>query len=133
MNEKDSLMIAHRLPELCLRLGMIYLLIGMGLGLFMGANEDFTFSDVHAHINLLGYVSTFLIGLFLKFCPQALNIKPTRIAVSIILASTPVMLLSLAAMIGGMQQATPILGIASTVVMAGYALFCIAAFRATAK
>lgn len=126
-------MLRIRLPELCLRLGMLYLVAGMCLGLFMGMKEDFTFADVHAHINLLGYVSTFLVGLFLKTYPQALETKPTRLAVVIIITSVPVMLISLAAMIGGIQQAMPVLAIASTVVMAGFALFAISVFRTTAR
>jgi len=34
--------------------GVICVLIGMGWGMYMGANENFTLAPAHAHLNLLG-------------------------------------------------------------------------------
>jgi hypothetical protein len=39
-------------------------LAGMALGAWMGATEDFTMMPVHAHINLLGWVTLAIMGLF---------------------------------------------------------------------
>ena len=36
----------------------------MCLGVFMGINQDFTLSPAHAHLNLLGWVSLALYGLY---------------------------------------------------------------------
>ncbi len=38
--------------------------IGMCLGIFMGIAKDFTLSPVHAHLNLLGWVTLSLYGLY---------------------------------------------------------------------
>ena len=40
-----------------------YFVIGIGLGVYMGASGDHSLFPVHAHINLLGWVSMALIGL----------------------------------------------------------------------
>lgn len=45
--------------------------IGMTLGLAMGAAHDFTLAPVHAHLNLLGYVSMFIAGLYYITAPEA--------------------------------------------------------------
>ncbi|MEJ1158689.1 hypothetical protein [Prosthecomicrobium sp. N25] len=54
-----------------LRLGVLAALTGMGLGIVMGASHDHSLAPVHAHINLVGFVSMFLAGLFYKVVPAA--------------------------------------------------------------
>ena len=54
-----------------LRLGVLSALVGMTLGVWMGANEDFVLRPVHAHINLLGFASMMLFGLFYRSFPEA--------------------------------------------------------------
>ena len=43
--------------------GLLFLLVGMGLGLHMGAAQDYTLDQLHAHVNLLGFVVMMLFGL----------------------------------------------------------------------
>lgn len=52
-----------KLAALHLRLGAIYALFGMALGIHMAASTDFTLAPVHAHLNLLGWVSVMIYGL----------------------------------------------------------------------
>ena len=47
-----------------MRLGVLTLIGGMALGMWMGANQNFTLRPVHAHVNLLGFVAMMLFGLF---------------------------------------------------------------------
>lgn len=54
-----------------LRLGVLSALVGMSLGVWMGANQDFVLRPVHAHINLIGFASMMLFGLFYRSFPQA--------------------------------------------------------------
>ncbi len=44
--------------------GVIAVLCGMSLGMWMGSNEDFTLAAAHAHINLVGWVTMALYGTF---------------------------------------------------------------------
>ena len=46
--------------------GIIFVLLGMLLGIWMGMNENFTYAPVHAHLNLLGWATMFLYGLFYR-------------------------------------------------------------------
>ena len=61
----------------CLKLAGIYLLIGMTMGIAMGATERFTLAPAHAHINLLGWVTLALAAAILTLWPQA---SATRLA-----------------------------------------------------
>lgn len=42
--------------------GVLCLLVGEGVGIWMGTNQDFTFAPAHAHLNLLGWVTLSLYG-----------------------------------------------------------------------
>jgi len=43
--------------------GLVFLLIGMGLGLKMAMAQDYGMHGLHAHLNLLGFVIMTLFGL----------------------------------------------------------------------
>jgi hypothetical protein len=49
----------------------IYVLIGMGFGIFMGATMDFTLAPAHAHLNLIGWVTMALYGTFYALAREA--------------------------------------------------------------
>ena len=49
--------------------GALYLIIGIGFGIHMGASQDFTLAPVHAHINLIGFVLMTLFGLAYRLIP----------------------------------------------------------------
>jgi hypothetical protein len=49
----------------------LYVLIGMGFGIYMGAAMDFTLAPAHAHLNLIGWVTMALYGTFFALCPAA--------------------------------------------------------------
>jgi hypothetical protein len=48
--------------------GILFALTGMSLGIWMGTNgpDTFIFAPVHAHINLVGWASHFLYGLYYR-------------------------------------------------------------------
>ncbi len=51
--------------------GIIFALIGMLFGIWMGNIQDFTLAPVHAHINLVGWATMFLYGLYYRAEPAA--------------------------------------------------------------
>jgi hypothetical protein len=52
------------------RLGVLYALVGMVLGIVMGIGEDFAYKSVHAHINLAGWASMAIFGLVYRGWPE---------------------------------------------------------------
>ncbi|MEZ5867505.1 MAG: hypothetical protein R3D46_03115 [Defluviimonas denitrificans] len=51
--------------------GAVYVTIGMLWGIHMGASQDFTLAPAHAHLNLVGFVTLALMGLFYHLTPRA--------------------------------------------------------------
>ena len=66
----------HNLQTSCygvafLKIAVFYLLVGICLGIWMGAHENFTLAPLHAHLNLLGWATMALAGLIYNLFPQA--------------------------------------------------------------
>ena len=78
----------------CFITGAVAALIGMSLGIAMGISQDFSLTPVHAHLNLLGWVSMLLYGLYYRTAPR----QPTRLAWVQVLMATA----GFAAMTGGL-------------------------------
>ncbi|HVZ00395.1 MAG TPA: cytochrome-c oxidase [Dongiaceae bacterium] len=53
-----------------LRIAVAYWVVAVGWGIYMGATEDFTDIAVHAHLNLLGWVSLGLCGIIYAQAPH---------------------------------------------------------------
>jgi hypothetical protein len=59
------------------RFAVLYAIAALTLGNVMGASHDFGLRTVHVHINLLGWVSASLYGVYLRLHPA---IAATRLA-----------------------------------------------------
>lgn len=54
-----------------IQVAVVYLLIGVLLGMIMGMAEMFMYTSAHAHINLLGWATLGLIGVVYTVYPEA--------------------------------------------------------------
>src|SRR5215510_11404134 len=59
------------LPSLFFRTAVLLAIAGLALGIFMGVNQDFRLAHMHAHLNLLGWVSFFIFGGYYALFPRA--------------------------------------------------------------
>lgn len=106
-----------------LRLAAVYFAVGVMLGVTMGASGDHSLFPVHAHINLLGWVSMALFGLIGTVHP---SITEGRIAAAQFWmhnVGVPVLLCALTLRIKGYQSVEPLIGIASIDVGCSVLLF----------
>ena len=53
-----------RISDFCFIAAAVAALAGMTLGLIMGISQDFTLAPAHAHLNLLGWVTMAIYGLY---------------------------------------------------------------------
>lgn len=51
--------------------GVVYVILGMLWGIHMGIAQDFTLAPAHAHLNLVGFVTMALAGIFYHLTPRA--------------------------------------------------------------
>ncbi len=58
-----------------LKIAAVYFIIAVCLGLVMGIIHDFRFASVHAHLNLLGWVSMAIFGIIYSIFPNAAETK----------------------------------------------------------
>jgi len=54
---------------LCFRAAVLLVIAGMLWGIVMGISEDHSTMPAHAHLNLLGWVSLFLFGIYYHLHP----------------------------------------------------------------
>ncbi|CAN5271470.1 hypothetical protein BH09PSE1_BH09PSE1_12940 [soil metagenome] len=120
-----------------LRLAVLFAILGIGLGAFMGGSGDHTLMGVHAHINLLGWVSMFLYGLFYRTLPEAgRGLLPTIhawVAVAGLLIFMPSLAIALTNTASLMAVAEIGLMTGPLLVMIAMILFAVIVFRATGK
>jgi drug/metabolite transporter superfamily protein YnfA len=107
-----------------LRLAALYFVIGVALGLFMAASHDHSMHPVHAHLNLLGWVSLSLFGLFYRAFPAAAASKLGRAHFWIYVPAHAVQMVLLAMFYRGRSEIEPALGAVSMLV--GVAIICFA-------
>ena len=74
----------------------VFLLLGMGWGMQMGATEDFTMMPAHAHLNLLGWVTLALYGTFYALTASTLSPRLAWINFALSTAGTVLMITFLA-------------------------------------
>ncbi len=118
-----------RIENWFLSLGATWLTIGMGWGLHMGASHDFTYAPVHAHLNLVGGVLHLVFGIAYKLWPN-LKARPllTRIHAYLFMGVTPFFAAGIFLTIKSQSEGLAV--IASILIFAGMAAFCLNAWRA---
>src|SRR4051794_25391280 len=110
---------------LSFRAAVLFALLGMGLGIAMAMARDHAAMPAHAHLNLLGWVSLFLFGLY-----SALDVsRLARVQVGVWSFGTVVLTLAVAAIHMGYDGADPIAAGASLIVLAAMLLFAVLVFR----
>ncbi len=111
------------LPGTCFKLSSLTALIGVTLGVYMGIAGDHTLAPVHVHLNLIGWVSLFLFGLFYKLHPHAIG-GAAVVQVSLVVTGYILMMTGLAGILLTSSPAFMPLAVAgSLLVWAGVLLF----------
>lgn len=83
-------MIQKRLPELFLLVAALSLLAGVTMGLTMGMTHDYQLRPVHAHTNLVGWVSMALFGL--TYRAYRGHLRPTTTTLHLCVAAVSALL-----------------------------------------
>jgi low temperature requirement protein LtrA len=131
INERDRGGLNNMLANRFIRLSVVYALIGMALGIYMAASGDHGEMPTHAHINLLGYVSMMLYGLFYKFYPHAAEGRLPIAHFWIANVGLIGIAIGIGLFYGGVAEAEPLAAVSSLVAIAGMAVFALVVFKAT--
>lgn len=113
-----------------LKLAAVYFSVGVLLGMVMGIIHDFSLTSVHAHFNLLGWVSMALFGLIYLFYPNASQTKLAKTHFWLHNIGLPIMQISIALQILTENMVfLPLTIVSSLLVVIGVILFTINLFK----
>lgn len=109
----------NNMSKWLIRLAAIYFMVGVSMGVYMGISHHFEHIPVHAHINLLGWVSLGLIGAIYHLKPHAAQTALAKAHFVLHNLGLPVMAGGLFMLLSGDHSAEPIVGIGSALVATG--------------
>ena len=104
-------------------------IVGMGIGIAMAASGDHSVFPAHAHLNLLGWVSLFLIGIFYRLHPTLDASRAAFIQSVIWICGTIVLTCGVAAVYLGHPELELIAIVGSLMVLGDMILFAYLVFR----
>ena len=107
-----------------LRLAVLYLLAGVAFGIYMAITKNFTFTPVHAHLNLLGWVSMALFAFFYRSWPAIAESTLAKVHFWLYVPAHFVQMVCLYIFLSGNTSIEPVLGFAS--ILVAIAVICFA-------
>src|SRR3712207_1552241 len=114
---------------LSFRLAVLFVIAGMAMGIGMAATGDHSIMPAHAHLNLLGWVSLFLFGVYYERRPALDNSRMALFQVALWSIGTVALTIAVAAIHLGYAAAEPFAGIASLVLLGAILIFAAFVFR----
>ncbi|ACM27239.1 hypothetical protein MOV66_28380 [Agrobacterium sp. SHOUNA12C] len=117
-----------RIANLYFKTAIIFLIIGIGMGLNMAITEDHSVIGAHAHANLLGWVTMAIFGGYHALNPRKAERRLAMIQYYVYTAGVAVMVPSLYFMLLGNMAMEPVVAVASIVTFIGVLLFAVIIF-----
>ena len=102
---------------------VVFAIAGMIWGLVMAISENHAAMPAHAHLNLLGWVSLFLFGVFYQLHPAIDRARTAMIQVVIWIAATVVMAIGVGLVTTGHPAGDPIAALGAFAALADMLLF----------
>lgn len=118
-----------RASSLSFQAAVVFVLAGMLWGLQMAISNDHSAFPAHAHLNLLGWVSLFLFGIYYRLNPALDASRAALVQVAIWSAGTIVMAIGVGLVHTGHEAGDPIAAVGSLIVLAGMLTFGWIVFR----
>jgi hypothetical protein len=105
------------------RVAVVYFVVAVAMGVFMGASGDHSLYPLHAHLNLLGWVSMALFGLLGGIFPAIADNLLAKLHFWLYNIALPVMAFALFRVLRGNVGMEPLLGMASAATALAVLLF----------
>ena len=109
-------------------IGALWLVLGMILGIVMGASQNYQFMPIHAHMNLVGFACHSIFGLSYRHWPAMKESGLAPFQFWIFVLATPITLLGLYFTLTGGPLLPTIVG--SLGILIGAVLFLVLIWRA---
>jgi drug/metabolite transporter (DMT)-like permease len=118
-----------RVAQFYFKTAIAFLIVGIAIGLHMGITQDHSAFPAHAHINLLGWVTSALFGGYYALNPIRAQRKLAMVQYGAFTLGLLIMLPALYLKYGGnMPEVEPVLAAGSLVVTVGVLIFAFVVF-----
>ncbi len=119
----------NRMAGLFIKAAVVYGVIGLALGVYMGATHDLSLLTVHSHLGLLGWVTLAICAMYYQLIPDAAERALAKVHfwtanIGLIVLSGSLVLKS-----QGVSAAEAGAGIGSVLSLAALAMFLYVVFR----
>lgn len=112
-----------------MRLSVLFAMIGIGMGIYMGLSEDHALRPVHVHVNLLGWVSCALYALVYRAVPRMADDALAGWHLVFAASGMVAMVCTFPLHLYGYEGVAPIVPAAFLASAAGMALFAVLVFK----
>jgi hypothetical protein len=109
--------------SLCFQAAVLFVLVGMGWGIQMAASHDHSAMPAHAHLNLLGWVSLFLFGVYYHLHPSIDASRLAAVQAWTWIVGTTVMVIGIAMIHAGKEAGEPLAAGGALVLVAAMLVF----------
>ena len=114
---------------LCFRAAVLFVIVGMGWGIAMAISQNHAAMPAHAHLNLVGWVSLFLFGIYYRLHPALERSRAALLQAWVWILGTVVMIAGVGLLYSGHPEADPIAGIGAFILLFGMLVFGWIVFR----
>lgn len=111
------------------RTAVVLGIVGIGIGIAMAASGDHSVFPAHAHLNLLGWVSLFLMGVFYRLHPALDASRLALVQSATWILGTVILTIGVAGIYLGRPDLEPIAIFGSLLVLGAMLLFAFIVFR----
>jgi drug/metabolite transporter (DMT)-like permease len=112
-----------KISHLFFRTAVLFLIVGIGMGLQMAITQNHNVVGAHAHVNLLGWVSSAIFGGYYALNPAKAEGRLPMIQYAVFTMGVVLMGASLYLLLQGNAGMEPLVAVSSLIVFAGVLLF----------
>lgn len=116
------------IANLYFKTAILFLILGIGMGLNMAISQDHSVIGAHAHCNLLGWVTMALFGGYHALNPRKAGRRIAMVQYCVYTAGVTLMVPSLYLMLLGNMAMEPVVAVASIITFIGVLMFAFIIF-----
>ncbi|RVH12723.1 hypothetical protein CN217_10485 [Sinorhizobium meliloti] len=120
-----------RIANLYFRTAIVFLILGISIGLHMSITGNHAAPGAHAHANLLGWVTMAIFGGYHALNPQKAARRLAMIQYAVYTFGVTMLIPSLYLLLSGNTAVEPIVAISSLIAFAGVLLFAVIIFSSS--
>lgn len=120
-----------RIAHLYFRTAIVFLIVGLCMGLKMGMSGDHSIIGAHAHANLLGWVTMAIFGGYHALNPEKAERRIATLQYGVYTFGVALMVPALYLMLSGNPAMEPVVGIASLITFVGVLMFAYIIFSSS--